>query len=557
MQNHSGSKNSGNSGHGELRVKHNLKIRRALFTVSDKHGVVELAQAMADTGTEIVATGRTASVLREAGISIVPIEKISGSPEAFQGRMKTLSFPVCSGLLYRRGDSSDEADMKRLGISPIDAVIVNFYPFELAAERAGITRKELVEEIDIGGPTLVRAAAKNAPDVLVVTSPEQYASVIRDLKSQGAVSSSVVEQCAAQTWDRILAYDAAIASEFGAARKQYRALRYGENPHQKGVLEFDPSGPIGWGESLTPNELSYNNILDLSAAYGLANDLIELDPNSSGVVIIKHNNPCGVALVPKQGRTADEAQKLAFLRAWEGDPVSAFGGVLVFTDPVTREVAELLAGRFVELIAAPGLDRGLLETILIKRKNLKAVPIHRFTKGTDVGNNLKAYGSSVSVPGGSLIQTQDVGLDPVEGFKTVTKVAWPERKIPLARFGSAVCRTLKSNAIAIVREIPEIPGAYQLVGAGQGQPNRIEALQALAIPRARNILDQQASQPLAECLMISDAFFPFRDTVDAAHEAGIKFIVQPGGSIKDAESIAAADSHGISMVFTGRRHFRH
>jgi len=529
---------------GEKSLEKKLKIRRALLSVSDKAGIVELARSLDASGAELVATGRTAQVLKEAGLSVTPIEEISGSPEAFQGRMKTLSFPVCSGILYRRGDHSDERDLQKLQIQPLDCVVVNFYPFEEASLQAGITRNELIEKIDIGGPTLVRAAAKNSPQVLVLTSPGQYAAVIEDLKTTGSVGFEKVENCAQAAWERVLTYDSAIARELGGWGK--RILRYGENPHQKGFLEFDPEGPIAWDENLTATELSYNNITDLSAAYALASDLADISPNSTGVVIVKHGNPCGVAVVPK---SVPQAQKIALTRAWEGDPVSAFGGVLVFTDPLEDEVATWLAQHFVELVAAPGLSNSssaALQILLAKRKNLKAVPIRRLG---EVPNE-----SMVVVPGGRLFQTVDLGNDEV--LKSVTKVEWPKEKKQLARFGIAVCRALKSNAIALLRELHSPAGAFQLVGAGQGQPNRIEALKSLAIPRAQATL-RASEGSIDECILVSDAFFPFRDTVDAAHVAGIRFIVQPGGSIKDAESVSACDEHGISMGFTGTRHFKH
>jgi phosphoribosylaminoimidazolecarboxamide formyltransferase/IMP cyclohydrolase len=524
-----------------------IKLRRALFTVSDKSGIVELAQALVKTGTEIVATGRTAVVLKEAGIAVTPIEKVSGSPEAFQGRMKTLSFPVCSGILYRRGDVSDESDLKKLGIVPIDCVVVNFYPFEKAAEKSGISHSQLIEEIDIGGPTLVRAAAKNAPDVLVLTDPRQYGAVILDLE-RGGVSSGVSNQCALDAWKRISEYDQAIESKLlGNSRK---SLRYGENPHQAGFLEFSEDSPIAWPSSsednLTQAELSYNNILDLSAAYALASDL--KNDYSTAVVIVKHNNPCGVAVVPTHTLSLAEAQMTALNRAWEGDPVSAFGGVVVFTDEIQENVATWLASRFVELVSAPGLskDGHALKALSLKRKNLKAVSLRRFKEAPAQ--------TVVSVPGGKLYQGSDTILG--EELKSVTREPFTEDLDQLAQFGISVCRALKSNAIALVREVENQEGEFQLVGAGQGQPNRIEALKALAVPRARNVLETTGGE-ISDCIMISDAFFPFRDTVDTAHEFGIKYIVQPGGSIKDSESIAACDEHGIAMAFTGTRHFRH
>lgn len=518
-----------------------IQIRRALLTVSDKAGLLEIGRALAASGAELVATGKTAKVLEDAGLAVVPIEKVSGSPEAFQGRMKTLSFPVCSGILYRRGDASDEKDLKNLGFLPIDCVVVNFYPFEEAVASKK-SDAELIEQVDIGGPTLVRSAAKNAPDVLVLTSPSQYWQVISEL-GQGGVKKETARACARAAWDRIHEYDEAIQRELGGASRL--ALRYGENPHQSGFLEVERDGPIAWPvsekERLTPSELSYNNILDLSAAYALASDLAQLDPGASGVVIVKHNNPCGVAMIP---RTQD-SQFLALERAWEGDPVSAFGGVLVFTDPITRECAAYLAERFVELIAAPGLTAGSpeLAQILAKRKNLKAVAIRRFGEMPKQG--------TVSVPGGKLVQTLDTGLN--EALTSSTKHEFPASKHGLARFGIAVCRALKSNAIALVRSLSG--GGFQLVGAGQGQPNRVEALEKLAIPRAIGVLGNK--EQLGDCVMVSDAFFPFRDTVDVSARAGIRFIVQPGGSIKDKESVSACDDQGVAMAITGVRHFRH
>ena len=520
-----------------------LVVRRVLFTVSDKEGIVPLAKAFSEAGAELVATGRTAAVLRENGFSIVPIEQISGTPEAFQGRMKTLSSPICSGLLYRRGDAQDEEDLKKLNIQPIDCVVVNFYPFEKAAARSELSRSELIEEVDIGGPTLVRAAAKNSPDVLVLTSPTQYANVIHDLKKNGQVSESIVEACAAQAWDRVLVYDEAIARTLGT--RERKILRYGENPHQKGVLEFDSDGPIAWGEPLSSPELSYNNILDLSAAYSLMGDLIRLAPDSTSVVVVKHGNPCGVATVP---RSIPLAQKIALLKAWEGDPVSAFGGVVVFSDSIEPETAEWLGQHFVELVAVPkwNSEDPQLISLLSKRKNLKAVSIRRFGECPQE--------CSVNVPGGRLFQTADLELKEV--LSSVTRESWPIEKNLLGQFGIAICRSLKSNAIALVREISAPASGFQLVGAGQGQPNRVDALKGLAIPRAQAVL-RASEGALKDCVMLSDAFFPFRDAVDAAHAAGVRYIIQPGGSIRDAESIAACDEHGIAMAFTGVRHFRH
>jgi phosphoribosylaminoimidazolecarboxamide formyltransferase/IMP cyclohydrolase len=534
-----------------MTSKSELKIRRALFTVSDKAGIVDLARALHKTGTEIVATGKTATVLQEAGIPIVPIEKITGTPEAFQGRMKTLSFQVCSGLLYRRDDAKDEADLKKLGIQPIDCAVVNFYPFEktLADMKASgkHSKKDLIEQVDIGGPTLVRAAAKNAPDVLILTDPVQYADVIGELDAKGTVSHELAHEAASHAWTKIHEYDRAIFEELGEAARV--GLKYGENPHQKGWLEVCPNSPLDWRNLAAGTELSYNNILDLSAVYRLLSELRASYPDASSCVIVKHNNPCGVAVVPRgTAGTREQDQKLALLKAWEGDPVSAFGGVLAFTDPLAASTAEWLSERFVEVVAAPGLIAGdpTLDLLLKKRKNLRAVTIRSF--------EISEAPLRTTVVGGTLAQDPDQTLD--DEIRPVTEKTWPEEKRALGRFGILVCRALKSNAVILVRTCVDRPEVFQLVGAGQGQPNRVEALKWLAIPRARNVL-QATGGVIGDCIFVSDAFFPFRDTVDESAQAGIRWIIQPGGSIKDQESIAASNQHGVAMAFTGRRHFRH
>ncbi|MCC7442739.1 MAG: bifunctional phosphoribosylaminoimidazolecarboxamide formyltransferase/IMP cyclohydrolase [Bdellovibrionales bacterium] len=524
-----------------------LRVRRALLSVSDKTGILELARALADSGTELVATGKTAEGLVAAGLKVIPVETLTGMPEAFQGRMKTLSFQICSGLLYRRGDALDEADLGRLKIPAIDCAVVNFYPFErtcadLAAAGRNLAdpaaRRELIEKVDIGGPTLVRSAAKNAPDVLCLTDPAQYGRVISELKGAGRVSADTARGCAARAWERVAAYDSAIRDVLGEGTVQ--ELRYGENPHQTARLRVERDSPVAWDGPLTANELSYNNILDLSSAYGLAAELKLRWPERTAVVIVKHNNPCGVAMMP----AGSGAQKRALERAWEGDPISAFGGVLVFTDALTSDTASWLAERFVEAVAAPALAGSeALKILETKRKKLKAVEIRRF--------ELPKASASITVPGGVLTQSQDAGL--ADPLKTMTRAAFPESRHDLARFGVAVCRSLKSNAVTLVREVD---GGAQLVGAGQGQPNRVEALKKLAVPRAEGVLSASGGR-IADCILVSDAFFPFRDTVDEAHAAGIRCIVQPGGSMKDAESVAACDEHGIAMAFTGVRHFRH
>lgn len=527
-----------------MNVETGLKIRRSLISVSDKTGVVELAQALEKAGSEIIATGRTAKVLSDAGISVTPVEKITGMPEAFGGRMKTLSFQICSGILYRRNDPQDLQDIERLKILPIDCVVVNFYPFEKKALDSQFSQDELIEHIDIGGPTLVRAAAKNAPDVLVLTSPSQYGPTLQALK-KSQVSKEWVTECARDAWTHVLAYDKSIENRLSA---NILSLRYGENPHQSGHLNVDRDSPLDWLAEdtgpLTTHALSFNNILDASSAYALVQELKDEFPEHTSVVIVKHNGPCGVASLNK----ASQLQALQY--AWEGDPVSAFGGVLCFSDPLEAESAQWLSERFVELVCAPQLTGQHLQPLLQRRKNLKAVRIRTWDPAL--------RDQVISVIGGTLEQNEDQGLS--EDFKSVTKIPFSDAQKDLARFGVLVCRALKSNAVTLVSQTPNTGGGkssgFFLVGAGQGQPNRIEALQALALPRAKKVLEKHGLK-MPETIFVSDAFFPFDDAVRCAHDGGIRTIVQPGGSVQDKASIAACDELGMAMAFTGIRHFRH
>lgn len=512
-----------------------LKVKRALLSVSDKTGLVELALAMHKSGTELYASGGTYKTLREAEIPCKLAEELAETPEAFQGRMKTLSFKIFSGLLARREDPKDKADWEKLNIKLLDAVVVNFYPFHKNLDK-NLSRAELTELIDIGGPALVRAAAKNAPDVLVLTDPAQYPMVTQQLQTQGAVEKDTALKVAAQAWDLVADYDFSIQSVFGGSSK---TLRYGENPHQKASLKVHANSPLAWDSALTSTELSYNNIVDLSSAYFLARDLKAAFPDRTSVVIVKHNNPCGVASVSK---STPQAQLRALEKAWACDPVSAFGGVLIFTDKIEAEILAYFQSRFVELISAPQLKSENLKELLTHRKNLKAVTVNHW--------DTEAQNMQMTVAGGVLTQSLDQQLE--EPLKSVTDSPWPAAWKDLAHFGIFCNKTLKSNSVCLVRV--DSDGAYHMVGAGQGQPNRVEAMGKLAIPRAQTVLNKTS---LEDCILISDAFFPFRDSVDVAAQAGIRYIVQPGGSIKDAAVIAACNEHKIAMAFTGYRHFRH
>lgn len=522
-----------------------VKIKRALLSVSDKDGIISFAKFLLSKNVELLATGGTAKKLEEAGIPYTAMEKITGNPEAFGGRMKTISFPFASALLYRRENPDDVKTAKAMGIEPVDLVVCNLYPFHEARKKnAGDV--ELVEEIDVGGPTMIRAAAKNHVSVAVATSPSQYAGIIEEMNlNEGALSLKTRKSLAVAVFQLMANYDSAIAAELAArfqgedseylALGHGKKLRYGENPHQAATLYRDPvlqsEISIASAEILQGKELSYNNLLDADAALRSASDALHAIENKSPVVsVVKHLNPCGLA----SGNSSLEALQLA----WEGDPVSAFGGILCFTHPFTLDCAEWLGDKFVELIVAPSVEPDAL-AFLAKKKNLRVLLCPPRKK--DLKERMIR-----SIFGGILVQEEDIGLDPE--FKSVTKVPFPKEKNRLASFGVMAAKHLRSNAIALVREKN---GCMQLVGAGMGQPNRIDSLKSLAGPRAKE------KGSLGDLLLISDAFFPFADAVEAAGLLGIRSIVQPGGSIRDEEVIAAADKLGISMAFTDRRHFRH
>jgi phosphoribosylaminoimidazolecarboxamide formyltransferase/IMP cyclohydrolase len=523
-----------------------VKIQRALFSVSDKDGVVGFARFLHERGVEILGTGGTMKRLTEAGIPVTPMEKVTGNPEAFGGRMKTISFPFASALLYRRDNPEDVATARKMGVEPVDLVVCNLYPFQEARKR-NAPDPELVEEIDVGGPTMIRAAAKNHAHVAVATSPDQYAKLMAEIEAaEGGLTLATRKRLAVRAFQLLSTYDAAIASELAhrylgeeshvLSLDHGKKLRYGENPHQGAVFYRDPTfggeTSIASADILQGKALSYNNLLDADAALRSASDAWHSIGAARTVVsIVKHLNPCGLA----SGRSALEALELA----WEGDPVSAFGGILCFTTPVTRECAEWLGDKFVELVVAPAVDADAL-AVFAKKKNLRVLLCP--PRKPEIRERMIR-----SVLGGVLVQDEDEGLD--TEFKSVTKLSFPNEKLALASFGVMANKHLRSNAIALVREHKN--GNFQLVGAGMGQPNRLDSIRSLAGPRAK------AKGPVGDLLLVSDAFFPFADGVEAAGELGVKLVVQPGGSIRDEEVIAAADKLGMAMAFTGRRHFRH
>ncbi|MDQ0285919.1 phosphoribosylaminoimidazolecarboxamide formyltransferase/IMP cyclohydrolase [Desulfofundulus luciae] len=509
---------------------------RALISVSDKTGLVDFARGLVELGVEIVSTGGTARTLKEAGLPVTYISEVTGFPEILDGRVKTLHPAVHGGILaLRTPDHLNQ--LKAHHITPIDIVVVNLYPFRETIARPGVTLEEAIENIDIGGPAMVRAAAKNHRYVLVVVNPARYPQVLKAL-AEGKISDDLRLELAREAFAHTAAYDTAIAAYL---QKQIQGdepfppawhisvelaqpLRYGENPHQRAAFYRDPSvtGPcVGNAVQLAGKELSFNNILDLNAALELVREFI--DPS---VVIIKHNNPCGAA------SAGDLAT--AYRLAYEGDPVSAFGGIVACNRTVDKETAEQMAAIFLEAVIAPDFTPEALE-ILTQKANLRLLKTGPLTvRPTDRLDIRK-------VNGGLLIQEADLELTRPDEVKVVTEKQPSEEQLAEMAFAMAVVKHVKSNAIVVTRN-------RQLIGVGAGQMNRVGA--------ARIALEQ-AGEKARGAVLASDAFFPFRDTVDEAAKAGIAAIIQPGGSLRDEESIAACNEYGITMVFTGMRHFKH
>jgi phosphoribosylaminoimidazolecarboxamide formyltransferase/IMP cyclohydrolase len=516
------------------------RVARALLTVSDKRGLAEFARGLAALGVEIVSTGGTRRALEEAGIAAREVAQLTGFPEMLGGRVKTLHPAVHAGILARRDVADDLASLGRAGIDPIDLVVVNLYPFEAAIE-GGAVREEAIEQIDVGGPALLRAAAKNHDHVAVVVDPEDYAPVFEEMRSGGgALSATTRERLAAKAFRATAAYDAAIASwmssrtgevfpeSFSLAGRAVRSLRYGENPHQEATLYravgASDAGVAG-GEVLGGKALSYNNLLDLDAARSLAGEF-----GAPAAAVVKHGNPCGTAAA------TDLVSALA--AAWEGDPLSAFGSVVGLNRSLDAPCAEFLAGegRFVEAIVAPGFDPGALEVLTKRPKWGGSVRCLR-TPSRSAPPRVEVR----AISGGFLLQTPDEKIETASDLRTVTKRAPDPREIEALLFAATVAKHVRSNAIVLAR-------GGTVVGVGAGQMSRVDAVR-LAVAKA--------GERAAGAALASDAFFPFPDGIEEAARAGVKAFLQPGGSVRDAEVIAAADRAGAAMVFTGVRHFRH
>jgi phosphoribosylaminoimidazolecarboxamide formyltransferase/IMP cyclohydrolase len=522
-------------------------IRRALLSVSDKTGLVDLARALTEFEVELISTGGTRQALVEAGLSVRDISEVTGFPEILDGRVKTLHPHVHGGILAVRDNPQHTATLQAQGITPIDLVVCNLYPFEATVARPGSSREDIIENIDIGGPSMVRSAAKNYQDVAIVTVPSQYAGVIEELRARkGSLSLETRQRLAAAAFARTAAYDRAIATYFAAQtgkeempaifdlRLERRlGLRYGENPHQKAAFYVEPAcsyACVTTAETLHGKELSFNNLLDLDSALNLVREFAE-----PVAVVIKHNNPCGAAV----GATLEEA----FRKAYEGDPLSAYGGVLGFNREVDEATARQITepNRFVECIIAPSFSGPAFEILTTRPSWKKSV---RLLRTGALDKNAEARAKSLDwrrLDGGLLVQTRDLGTNDFGQLKIVTKRQPTPTELDDLQFAWLVCKHVKSNAIVLAK-------GCMVVGVGAGQMSRVDSVH-LAVRKAG---DRARGTVLA-----SDAFFPFRDNVDEAAKAGVTAIIQPGGSMRDQDSIQACDQHGLAMVFTGVRHFRH
>jgi len=513
-------------------------IRRALLSVFDKDGILELARALCDRGVQILSSGGTAQLLSENGVAVTAVPDHTGFPEMLDGRVKTLHPKIHGGILALRDNASHVDDLERNGIDPIDLVVVNLYPFDRTARTEGVSLGDVIEMIDIGGPAMVRAAAKNYAHVGVVVDPADYACVTQEITTDGCLSDATRQRLAVKAFGHTSEYDAAIHAYLsrGAAVAtampdkltvdcvKVQALRYGENPHQQAAFYTEPAATglsLSAAKQLQGKELSFNNILDFDAALSIVSEL-----DRSACAIIKHGNPCGAAI--------GSDPRTAFDRALECDPLSAFGGVIAFNRGVDARAAEAIAEHFFEGVIAPCFDSEARER-LARKKKLRLLETGDLAGARREGLDLRR------VSGGLLAQDWDRLDENVRDARVVTKKAPSEKQWQALEFAWVVCKHVKSNAIVY-------SDAKRTIGIGAGQMSRVDSAR-LGVEKARS--------PIRGTVMASDAFFPFRDGIDAAAEAGVCAVIQPGGSIRDEEVIAAANEHGLAMVFTGRRHFRH
>lgn len=515
-----------------------FKVRRALVSVSDKRGLIPFVQGLTELGVEVLSTGGTCRQLRDAGLDVIEVSEKTGFPEIMDGRVKTLHPVIHGGLLGRRG--TDEAVMKEHGIEPIDLLVVNLYPFEQTIAREDASLDDAIENIDIGGPAMIRAASKNHDGVAVIVEPDDYESVLDDLKSDKLTIESR-RRLAAKAYAHTASYDtaitrylsnslgdAALGQRFLYAGTLSEKLRYGENPHQDAAFYVDqqsPAGSLATARQLQGKALSYNNIADSDAALECVKQFDE-----PACVIVKHANPCGVAV--------GSSILNAYDKAFKTDPTSAFGGIIAFNRSVDAKTAkQIIDQQFVEVIVAPEIASDAVE-ILASKKNVRVLETGAWTTVSTPGYDFK------KVSGGLLVQTTDLGVITADDLKVVTKLAPTAAQVQDMLFAWTVVKYVKSNAIIFCKD-------KMTIGVGAGQMSRVYSTRIAAIKAADEGLEIKGS------VMASDAFFPFRDGIDAAAETGISAIIQPGGSMRDDEVIQAANEHGLAMVFTGMRHFRH
>lgn len=506
------------------------KIQRCLISVSDKTGIVDFAQQLSAHGIELVSTGGTAELLSERGVAVKAVADITGMPEMMGGRVKTLHPKILGGMLARRG--TDDADMKEHGIEPIDLVVVNLYPFGTVIKRPNITDTEAIENIDIGGPTMIRAAAKNWKHVAVVVDPTDYEKVLAELNDNGNLSDDVRRSLMIKAFQHTAYYDSLIGRYFGDQSftptmtmgwNKVDEMRYGENPQQVGALYADPlsrESSVVNAKILQGKKLSYNNVMDADGAFKCVREFSE-----PAAVVVKHTNPCGVA-------TAVDITT-AFHRAYEADALSAFGGIVALNRACTKEIAESLSKVFVEIVLAPSLEDGVLE-IFAKKPNVRVLELGELRPMVDALELRQ-------VVGGVLVQNRAPYQLTVSDLVVVTETKPSDEQFHELLFAWTVCRFVKSNAIALTS------GGVTL-GVGAGQMSRVDSTK---------IALEKAGEKARGSVLASDAFFPFRDSIDAIAKTGVKAIIQPGGSVKDKEVIAACNEYGITMVFTGKRAFMH
>ncbi|MDO8518964.1 MAG: bifunctional phosphoribosylaminoimidazolecarboxamide formyltransferase/IMP cyclohydrolase [Deltaproteobacteria bacterium] len=507
-----------------------MKISRALVSVTDKTGIVEFCQFLASLKIEILSTGGTAKVLREKGIPVKDVSDFTGSPEILDGRLKTLHPKIEGGILGIRSNAKHQKEMGENEILPIDLVVVNLYAFEKTIA-SGASLEEAVENIDIGGPTMLRAAAKNYHDVTVVVDPADYPAIMEEIKADGEISPETNFKLAVKVFETTARYDAVISNYLGHGAgksltiplEKISDLRYGENPHQKAAFykTLPPvPGSLACARQLHGKELSFNNLLDLEAALDAVRNF-----NEAACVIIKHTNPCGAAL----GENARDA----FLRAKDCDPVSAFGGIIGFNKEIDEAAAKVIGETFFECIIAPAFSEAAFK-ILSAKKNIRLMVLDSFARADGEMDFKK-------VSGGFLVQDKDLGSVGLRQCKVVTKRKPTEPEYAELEFAWRMVKQVKSNAIVFTKN-------RQMIGVGAGQMSRVDSVK-LAVTKANH--------PLAGSVLASDAFFPFRDGLDLAAAQKITAVIQPGGSVKDEEVIAAANEHGLAVIFTGMRHFKH